>query len=68
MAILRKLRLHPVRIINPSASTSTAPGYPEADQLLARREPIKFDFYLSHSLKDPDFEAEWRVFFPKNLQ
>jgi hypothetical protein len=43
-------------------------GYPEADQLLARREPIEFDFYLSHSLKDPAFDPEWRMFFPKNLK
>jgi hypothetical protein len=43
-------------------------GYPEADQLLARREPFEFDFYLSHSLKDPAFDPEWRVFFPQNLK
>jgi hypothetical protein len=43
-------------------------GYPESDQLLAKREPIEFDFYLSHNLKDPDFDPEWRVFFPRSLK
>jgi hypothetical protein len=41
-------------------------GYPESDQLLAKREPIEFDFYLSHNLKAPDFDPEWRVFFPRS--
>jgi hypothetical protein len=41
-------------------------GYPESDQLLAKREPIEFDFYLSHNLKDPDYDPEWRVFFPRS--
>ena len=41
-------------------------GYPESDQLLAKRDPIEFDFYLSHNLKAPDFDPEWRVFFPRS--
>jgi len=43
-------------------------GYPERDQILAKREHSEFDFYLSHNLKDPDFDPEWRVFFPRNLK
>ena len=43
-------------------------GYPERDQILAKREHSEFDFYLSHNLKDPDFDPDWRVFFPRNLK
>ncbi len=42
-------------------------GYPE--QLLARMRKlgIRFDFYLDYGLKDPEYDSEWRVFFPKGL-
>lgn len=43
-------------------------GYTEADQLLFKQEPIKFDFYLCHNLKKPAFDPEWRLFFPKHLK
>jgi hypothetical protein len=43
-------------------------GYTRADQLLASAEGTKFDFYLCHGLKDPAFDTDWRVFFPRTLQ
>ncbi|HXQ24962.1 MAG TPA: hypothetical protein VN822_01005, partial [Candidatus Acidoferrales bacterium] len=43
-------------------------GYSETDQLLVRQDGIKFDFYVCHALKDPAFDPDWRVFFPKNLK
>lgn len=43
-------------------------GYTEADQLLARTEGIKFAFYLCHGLKDPAFDPDWKVFFPRLLK
>ena len=43
-------------------------GYPDNDQLLAKHEHIEFDFYLSHNLKDPDYDPEWRLYFPRNLK
>jgi len=43
-------------------------GYTEADQLLAKLDGVKFDFYLCHGLKDPAFDPDWRVFFPRRLK
>jgi hypothetical protein len=42
-------------------------GYPEGDQVLAKEEELKFDFYLSHGLDNPAYDTNWRVFFPKRL-
>jgi hypothetical protein len=43
-------------------------GYNEADQALARTDGVQFDFYLCHGLKDPAFDSDWRVFFPRTLK
>ncbi len=43
-------------------------GYTEADQLLAKADGVKFDFYLCHGLKHPAFDPDWRVFFPRRLK
>ncbi len=43
-------------------------GYTEADQILAKGDGVKFDFYLSHGLNNPAFDPNWRVFFPKRLK
>jgi len=43
-------------------------AYGDADQLLAKRDGLKFDFYLSHGLKDPAFDLDWKVFFPRELK
>jgi hypothetical protein len=43
-------------------------GYSDADQLLLKRDGLKFDFYLCHGLKDPAFDLDWRVFFPHGLK
>jgi len=43
-------------------------GYTEADQILAKGDGVKFDFYLSHGLDNPAFDPNWRVFFPKRLK
>jgi hypothetical protein len=29
---------------------------------------LNFNFYLSHGLKDKEFDPEWRLFFPKGFQ
>jgi predicted transcriptional regulator of viral defense system len=43
-------------------------GYTEADQHLAKVRGVSFDFYLSHGLKDPAFDSDWKVFFPQILK
>lgn len=43
-------------------------GYSQADQTLAKDLGAKFDFYLSHGLRNPAFDPNWRVFFPKRLK
>jgi hypothetical protein len=41
-------------------------GYPEGDQVLAKQEELRFDFYLSHGLDNPGYDPNWRVFFPNS--
>ncbi|PYT96539.1 MAG: hypothetical protein DMG38_23795 [Acidobacteria bacterium] len=43
-------------------------GYAEANQVLARADGVKFDFHLCHGLKNPAFDPDWRVFFPRTLK
>jgi hypothetical protein len=42
-------------------------GYSEQDQLLAKTKGLQFDFYLCHGLKDPAFDQDWKIFFPRTL-
>lgn len=43
-------------------------GYTEADQHFARVRGVTFDFYLCHGLKDPEFDPDWKIFFPRVLK
>jgi len=43
-------------------------GYTAADQLFARAQGVNFDFYLGHGVKDPAFDPDWKVFFPRALE
>ena len=32
------------------------------------KEPgLNFDFYLGHDIRDRDYSAEWRLFYPKGM-
>jgi len=42
-------------------------GYPPRDLLIPAHIPKKFEFYLCHGIKDPAFDTEWKVFFPRGL-
>ncbi len=42
-------------------------GYPAERVKLFRAMPIQFDFYLAHGIKDPDYDSEWRLFFPRGI-
>jgi len=43
-------------------------GYSEADQQLAKTPGVKFNFYLCHGLRNPAFDADWKIFFPQSLK
>ena len=42
-------------------------GYPQSSLRLMRRIELKNNFYLAHGMQDMDFDAEWRLFFPKGF-
>jgi len=41
--------------------------YSESQMELVRRIPMKFDFYLEHGMKNPDYSPKWKLFFPKGM-
>jgi len=43
-------------------------GFDHSDQMLAKTIGTNFSFYLSHGLKNPLFDSEWKVFFPRSLK
>jgi predicted transcriptional regulator of viral defense system len=43
-------------------------GYTNADLDLVRRIGTRFNFYLGHRMKDPEFDDEFKVYFPKSLE
>ncbi len=42
--------------------------YAEADQQLAKTPGVKFNFYLCHGLRNPAFDADWKILFPQSLK
>jgi hypothetical protein len=34
---------------------------------LLRKEPMNFDFYLTHKMSETDFDKNWRLFIPKGF-
>jgi hypothetical protein len=42
--------------------------YSEEDQFLAKAKGVTFNFYLSHALRNPSFDPEWRIYFPQSLK
>ncbi len=42
-------------------------GYSEQEQQIAKTKGLQFDFYLCHGLKDPLFDQDWKIFFPRTL-
>jgi hypothetical protein len=42
--------------------------YGEEDQRLAKTKDVMFNFYLSHALRNPSFDPEWKIYFPQSLK
>jgi hypothetical protein len=42
-------------------------GYRSNQIELLRKEPIEFDFYLTHQMAETDFDEKWRLFIPKGF-
>jgi predicted transcriptional regulator of viral defense system len=42
-------------------------GYPRTEQQVFAAN-VKFDFYVSHGLKNPSYDKEWKIFIPKELE
>jgi predicted transcriptional regulator of viral defense system len=41
--------------------------YSESQLELVRRIPMKFDFYLEHGMKNPEYSPKWKIFYPKGM-
>jgi len=42
-------------------------GYPERWLERLRKLGMDFDFYLTHGMKETDYDSDWRLFFPKGM-
>ena len=43
-------------------------GYPESKYRRLKELGLKFDFYLSYGVKDPEYVPNWRIYIPRGLQ
>jgi predicted transcriptional regulator of viral defense system len=42
-------------------------GYAESQYNRLKNIGLNYDFYLSYSLKEKEYDSDWRLFFPKNF-
>ncbi len=42
-------------------------GYKNNQLAHFRKTPFEFDFYLTHALREPDYNKSWRLFIPKGF-
>ena len=42
--------------------------YNQEDQQLLKTKEVKFNFYLSHALRNSAFDPEWKIYFPQSLK
>jgi predicted transcriptional regulator of viral defense system len=42
-------------------------GYRESQLSLLSQFPRKYDFYVDYGLKQPEYDKQWKLFFPKGL-
>ena len=43
-------------------------GYPKSKYVRLKELGLKFDFYLSYGVKDPEYVPNWRIYIPRGLQ
>jgi predicted transcriptional regulator of viral defense system len=43
-------------------------GYGDKRYSMLGQLGLKFDFYLVHGMKDPEYSSKWRLFFPKGFE
>ncbi|MBI3000489.1 MAG: hypothetical protein HYY46_18855 [Deltaproteobacteria bacterium] len=43
-------------------------GYEKNSLDLLKHFGLKYDFYLTHQMEEPEFSNEWRIFFPHGLK
>ena len=43
-------------------------GYPKSKYKRLKELGLKFDFYLSYGVKDPEYVPNWRIYIPRGLQ
>jgi predicted transcriptional regulator of viral defense system len=43
-------------------------GYDEKRYSMLRQLGLKYDFYLSHAVQQPEYSSEWRLFYPKGME
>lgn len=42
-------------------------GYSKKQLTLIKEFPIEFDFYLDYSIENPEYDSNWRIFYPKGM-
>jgi len=42
-------------------------GYPESDISLARKSNIELNFYLGYAMQEPQFDPDFKIFYPREL-
>ncbi|MFD1992790.1 hypothetical protein ACFSGI_22685 [Paenibacillus nicotianae] len=42
-------------------------GYPENIIKLFKNMSMKFDFYLTYNIENPEYNENWRIYYPKNF-
>ena len=42
-------------------------GYEDRQYSRLKKLGLEFDFYLAHDIRDKDYDAHWRLFFPKGF-
>lgn len=42
-------------------------GYSEKQLNLLKKNPIKFNFYLTNNMKNPLFSHKWKIYYPREL-
>lgn len=43
-------------------------GYGDRRYTMLSQLGLKFDFYLAHGMKEPEYSSKWRLFFPKGFE